>query len=272
MSNPQPHDLLQGQTPDPGDLFITVPARVFDLDGTLRRSKSGKKFIQGIDDIELFPDVLPKFRELAAQGYYMAIASNQGGVAYGIRTVAQAIAEIDATTALFGVTEPIHDTYMCMTHPKGNTFPFNHGSLLRKPHYGMLVLIERSAWNQGVIIDWTNSLIVGDRPDDFYMAQAANVPFEWAWNYFDRTPPTDDEWNSLVGIKKWSNAGRPLCPECGENALHPLSTRAASEFADFKAHMQGYINDGMICMNCHYSIPRRTENKPPVTDNGKSEQ
>ena len=56
---------------------------IFDKDNTLCRSKSGQKFINSVADQELIPGVAEKCAELRAQGHTLAVASNQGGVAWG---------------------------------------------------------------------------------------------------------------------------------------------------------------------------------------------
>lgn len=54
---------------------------VFDKDGTLVKPKSGGTFVQHPHDQELLPGVAQKLKQLWADGWTMAIASNQGGCA-----------------------------------------------------------------------------------------------------------------------------------------------------------------------------------------------
>lgn len=86
---------------------------IFDKDGTICQSKSGQKFINTIDDQELIPGVLEKCRQLTNKGHELAIASNQGGVAFGILSYDEAhdIVEhaadlIEATGFMFSPFHP----------------------------------------------------------------------------------------------------------------------------------------------------------------------
>lgn len=160
------------------------PALCLDLDGTIRYSKSGD-FIKALEDIALFDDVEVKLWEYRDNNYLIFGISNQGGVAYGIKPPQQDIDEIDVTLALFA-NNPFHIVKTCWHHEKGRMFPFNHRSLLRKPDIGMLVLCEFEAYNAGFVVDWNNSLFVGDRPEDQTCAARAGIAFQWAWQFFGR--------------------------------------------------------------------------------------
>jgi D-glycero-D-manno-heptose 1,7-bisphosphate phosphatase len=54
---------------------------VFDKDGTLTQPISGNTFVQHPEDQQLRPGVAQKLEQLRAEGWTMAIASNQGGCA-----------------------------------------------------------------------------------------------------------------------------------------------------------------------------------------------
>ena len=56
---------------------------IFDADGTLVKTKSGRTFRKTADDWEWLPGRLEKLQELRAQGKELAVATNQGGVAFG---------------------------------------------------------------------------------------------------------------------------------------------------------------------------------------------
>ncbi len=159
-----------------------LPALCLDLDGTIRYSKSGK-FISGPDDIALFEGVEEKIWQYRHNGYLIFGITNQGGVAYGLKTPADNMAEIDATIALFN-KNPFHIIKESYHHPNGKVEPYNHRSLLRKPDIGMLVLCEVEAWDKGYIVDWDNSLFVGDRPEDQACAEKAGIAFQWADTFF----------------------------------------------------------------------------------------
>lgn len=162
-----------------------VPALCVDLDGTIRYSKNGE-FINTPADVALFPGVEEKLWEYRHKGFLIFGISNAGGVAFGHKTVVGNVREIQATIDLF-FDNPFHMIKSCMHHPGGSVEPYNHRSLLRKPEIGMLALCEEEAFEAGFIVDWDNSLFVGDRPEDERCAANAGIPFRWAQDFFERS-------------------------------------------------------------------------------------
>jgi D-glycero-D-manno-heptose 1,7-bisphosphate phosphatase len=163
---------------------VTMPALCLDLDGTVRYSKSGE-FIQSPDDIALFADAEAKIWEYRDKGYLILGISNQGGVAYGYKTPQQVDYELDVMCDLFE-RNPFHFLKQCFHHPQGTVAPFNIRSLLRKPDIGMLALMETELFNMGYIVDWDNSLFVGDRKEDLECAANAGIAFQYACDFFNR--------------------------------------------------------------------------------------
>ena len=168
--------------------FLLVPALCLDFDGTIRRSKSGQAFIASPEDIELFPDVERVLWSYRRAEWLICGVTNQGGVAYGYRTPEQVEEENHYTTSLFA-ENPFHSIIACLSHPDGSIHPYNHRSLWRKPDYGMLAHLEWQALERGVVIDWDQSVVVGDRTEDQEMALRARVEFRWAWDFFGRERP-----------------------------------------------------------------------------------
>lgn len=160
------------------------PALCLDLDGTIRFSKSGE-FINGPKDVALFLDVEEKLWEYRREGYLIFSISNQGGVAFGHKSFLTNNEEIEATIGLFK-ENPFHIIKCCYHHPNGSVEPWNHRSLLRKPDIGMLVLCEIEAYEDDYIVDWDNSLFVGDRSEDEECAKRAGIQFMWAHEFFGR--------------------------------------------------------------------------------------
>lgn len=167
-----------------------MPALCLDLDGTIRYSASGE-FIKQPSDIRLFDGVEAKLWEYRNNNHLIFGVSNQGGVAFGIKSPQQDMAEIETMCSLFA-NNPFHIIKTCWHHEKGKAFPFNHRSLLRKPDIGMLVLCEFDAYNAGYVVDWQNSTFVGDRPEDEECAKRAGIEFTWAWDFFGREKPKQD--------------------------------------------------------------------------------
>jgi D-glycero-D-manno-heptose 1,7-bisphosphate phosphatase len=156
--------------------YMAKPALCLDLDGTVRRSKSGKQFHEGLDDIELMPGIeriIGKYRQM---GWLILGISNQAGVAWGYKTPDQVYEEMMHTLSLFQ-ENPFHLIKQCYHDGKGHVEPFNYRSLCRKPDIGMLALMEHEAFNAGHVIDWNESLFVGDRPEDEECAKNAGIKF-----------------------------------------------------------------------------------------------
>jgi D-glycero-D-manno-heptose 1,7-bisphosphate phosphatase len=166
------------------DKWVTRPALCLDFDGTIRYSKTGK-FINQPEDVVLFEGVEGKIWEYRNQGYMIFGITNQGGVAFGYKTVEGHELEIQRTLELFN-ENPFHLIQSSYGHPDGTVQPYNHTSLLRKPYYGMLVLCEIEAKELGVLIDWPNSIFVGDRPEDKACAESAGLKFIGADDFFGR--------------------------------------------------------------------------------------
>lgn len=178
---------------DTGPGFKRRKLLVLDLDGTVRRSKSGKEFIQGPDDIEIIPGTEEVLWQYAADDWLICGVTNQGGVAYGIRSMEQIQDELRAMAKLWDKGDPFQGRIQfCPFHPKGKETPFKMDSLCRKPHYGMLVLTEAMLYQRGILADWPNSMMVGDRMEDFQCAMAAGIDFKWAEEFFLRGVHKDE--------------------------------------------------------------------------------
>lgn len=154
-----------------------APALCLDLDGTVRRSKSGQSFIKNFEDIELMPGIEKLIWMYRDMGYLIFGISNQGGVAHSYKLPLEIENELDRTLALFK-QNPFHVVKMCYHMEDGNTHPYCYRSMLRKPNIGMLALAEAECFKGGYVVDWDNSLFVGDRPEDEECAKNANIKFE----------------------------------------------------------------------------------------------
>ena len=153
-----------------------MPALILDLDGTVRRSKTGG-FIAGPNDIELIPGIEDRIWEVKNQGYLVFGASNQGGVAHRIKSEMDVRHEMEKTISLF-FSDPFNFIFWCCNHPDGSVPHYSVRSLLRKPGIGMLVVFEHYTMLRGSIaIDWDKSLMAGDRPEDEQCAKNAGIMF-----------------------------------------------------------------------------------------------
>lgn len=163
-----------------------APALCLDLDETVRYSKKGE-FINKPEDVALYDGVEERIWQYRDEGYLIFGITNQGGVAFGYKTPPENDAELDAMIALFERGNPFHIIKVCFHHEKGTVEPYKHRSLLRKPAIGMLALCEVEAYEAGYIVDWENSLFVGDRPEDEQCAINAGISFQWANDFFRRS-------------------------------------------------------------------------------------
>lgn len=165
--------------------FKLMPALCLDFDGTIRKSKSGQTFIKNFQDIELIEgmeELIWKYRDA---GYLIVGVSNQAGVAHGFKLPMEVEAEMDKTLRMFK-RNPFHVAKWCYHDGKGTLEPFKHRSLLRKPDIGILAVTEVEVWGHGIIVDWDNSLFVGDRPEDQECAKNAGTRFMWADDFLEK--------------------------------------------------------------------------------------
>jgi D-glycero-D-manno-heptose 1,7-bisphosphate phosphatase len=159
------------------------PALCLDMDGTVRYAKSGG-FIKGCDDIALFDGIEDRILAYKDRGFLIYGVSNQGGIAHGHRTSEQVKKEFAATLALFSQPHPFERIVYCPSDPRGNVEPYCYRSLMRKPDYGLLVIVVYQKFEEdGTVIDWLNSLFVGDREEDQQCAANAGIPFQWAEDF-----------------------------------------------------------------------------------------
>lgn len=152
-----------------------MKAIIFDKDDTLIIPKSGEIFVRSLQD------QTPKIdrhwlKSLKTQGFALYIASNQGGVAAGYKTMEEAIAEMKFCLGLFpqidyGVFCPAFDGTICVEVSR-NGSNTHTGQGFRKPDGGMIDLICQ----QGNI-NKSASVFVGDRPEDANAAKSAGIEF-----------------------------------------------------------------------------------------------
>ena len=163
---------------------------IFDMNGTLTNTPFIDK-----QPLQLLPgrkEHLTALREEYADAGLnpplFAIASNQGGVAFGFAT------EIEARDEVAGIAIQIDTTLFEVSfgHPKPKIGYEHYGTdamlVRRKPAPGMLLaLMQRT----GITPD--DTLMVGDLPEDQKAAKAAGVDFVWARDFFPPAPPVQPE-------------------------------------------------------------------------------
>ncbi len=145
-------------------------AVIFDYDGTLRVSKSGEKFPQSPDDVEILPNRSEVLRKYQQDGYLLLGVSNQSGIGKGVLTSAQAIACFERTNELLGVKI---DYRFC---PHG-TFPVR--CYCHKPMIGFGVeFIEQYKLNPA------QTIMVGDMTKDETFAKRCGFQYANSAEFF----------------------------------------------------------------------------------------
>lgn len=153
---------------------MSIKLAILDLNGTL----TGTPFIDK-QPLALLPGRLEKCQELREQGITLAIASNQGGVAFGFTT------ETIATQEVADIARQIDAAYfqVAFGHPKPKKGFERYASpeylALRKPEPGMLIKLMKVC---GASPEET--IMVGDREEDSLAAGACGVKFVLADLFF----------------------------------------------------------------------------------------
>ena len=152
---------------------------VLDLDGTVRKGFDELgRFVNGADDVEVFPEAVVLMREWRARGGRIIAASNQGGIALGhctMESVARAMLETHRQVG--GLFDKMA---WCQHHPQAKD-PEYARCWCRKPSPGLVIesaLDLARATNE--IYPPHLALFVGDRPEDRDCARILNMDFMWA--------------------------------------------------------------------------------------------
>lgn len=153
---------------------MTIKLYIFDLNGTLANTP----FIDH-QPLAPLPGRKEKIAELLASGAKIAIASNQGGVAFGYQTPEQAREEVMGLASSLGITH----IELAFGHPKPKWGYEEYGMPKhmerRKPEAGMLLAAMKE---YGISPEET--LMVGDRDEDQGAAEKAGCHFMWTQDFF----------------------------------------------------------------------------------------
>jgi D-glycero-D-manno-heptose 1,7-bisphosphate phosphatase len=164
---------------------MTTNIIFFDLDGTLRQTKSGKTFIDQPEDQKPIEGTQKALAYYQGKGFVLIGISNQGGVAAGYKSLQSAIEEQRITLELFPELSeiffcPNYDGESCYQVSRDNE-PLLMKTLdlmnsCRKPGAGMIELAMRGFSDLDIAQSW----MIGDRPEDQQCAEAAGIKFVWA--------------------------------------------------------------------------------------------
>lgn len=147
---------------------------LFELDGVVRRSRSGQRAPMSPDDVELYPGARDRLARAAAEGFSLFGMSWRPEVSAGALSLEEARA-VDARTAEL-LALPL-EFFFC-PHGAGPAICW-----CRKPLPGLGVL-----WVEQYRIDVGSSLHVGHGPADRTFAERLGLSYEDAGQYFARVP------------------------------------------------------------------------------------
>lgn len=176
------------------NLYKPTPILFLDLDGTIRLGPTERRgqFVNGPEDVELFPGVLDILRSYKERGWRLVTISNQGGVALGYADYHKVARGMDETRRL--CANLIDKMYWCTHHPdaEGDDLTSKEEKSIcfcRKPRIGYVVsaMVELNRTFQELYRPY-NCLFVGDMEDDKQCAENANIPFMWAADWRARGP------------------------------------------------------------------------------------
>lgn len=153
---------------------------ILDKDGTLTIPVSGQRFVQFPGDQAVIPGVAEKLEGYRSRGWAIALATNQGGVAAGHKTIESAKAEVDFCLGLLpqisvAALSPDFEGNECWVKRNGiwqQILRQSGTDSFRKPGAGMLQVI------QGVD-EYSERLFIGDRDEDEQAAATAGFSFYW---------------------------------------------------------------------------------------------
>lgn len=158
------------------DPKMTAKGLLLDVDGTIRKTKSGEIYPRHPDDIELLPGRRERLSEWLGAGYLLFFVSNQSGVASGHLSKEDADACFQRTAELLGL--PVTEVAYC-PHPA-----FPAGCFCRKPLPGLAVqLMMKHGLSPR---EW---IMVGDMESDAAFARGINARYYDAVDFFDSVRP-----------------------------------------------------------------------------------
>jgi histidinol-phosphate phosphatase family protein len=147
-----------------------------DRDDTLNASPGGAPPTH-LAEVQLLPHVRRTLHRYASLGWWLVIVTNQGGVAFGYFSEAEAWAVHQAV--LDALPVPVDRSYLCPHHPEGILANYRASCPCRKPAPGA-VLDALAHFQAGA----GECLFVGDQDTDRLAAEAAKVPFVRADEFF----------------------------------------------------------------------------------------
>ena len=155
---------------------------ILDADETLVRAGEGIKLPNRLSEQELIPGVVERCAALRRDGHRLAIASNQAGVVLGYGALEDAVERISWLARQVGAEHWLISTWHKRSRQQIRHDPENgvsYSPFFRKPQPGMLMWLMLRLESPV-----TDTMFVGDSPEDQAAAIGAGVRFEWAKDFF----------------------------------------------------------------------------------------
>ena len=154
-----------------------VPVLYLDIDGTVREGKDDAlgKFVNGPEDVRVFPEAVEMMRRWKAGGGRIIGVSNQGGIALGIVSMKRvAAAMMETQRQADGLFDKIG---WCSHHPDAK-HPEMARCWCRKPSPGLLIetALDLAHRNNEYYPPYMAQM-VGDRPEDEECARLSGLDF-----------------------------------------------------------------------------------------------
>lgn len=129
-----------------------VKIAFFDADSTLRVAPSGSVSANGPTDVAILPLMTAKLQKLQADGYLLAVVSNQAGIAAGYVTFDTANGALrHALSQLSRLGVQFHYYDFAEANDEN-----------RKPDLGMARRLAAKVEELGKKVDWDSTIMVGD--------------------------------------------------------------------------------------------------------------
>jgi D-glycero-D-manno-heptose 1,7-bisphosphate phosphatase len=158
------------------DIEIPTAVLYLDIDGTVRHGFDELgRFVNGSDDVVVFPEVPDLLAEYKARGWRIVGVSNQGGIALGHLTMAACVdAMIETQSQCRGAFDKI---LWCQHHPEASHQEMSR-CWCRKPKAGLIFEAAHALRDKHVeIYPPYMALMAGDRAEDEGCADAADIDF-----------------------------------------------------------------------------------------------
>jgi len=160
------------------DATQSVRLLFLDRDGTLNKTLNGRP-PNAPGEVELLPNTNQVLARWVTEGWRPVVITNQGGVASGYMSEAQAHAVQEAVISALQVAVEV--SFLCPHMAGASVAKYDLDCPNRKPRPGFILaaLDQFGARPQ-------DCLFVGDSITDQQAAEAVDVPFQWADQFFGR--------------------------------------------------------------------------------------